>query len=350
MTVFFTSGSNGPSGGARVLNETVNLLRSRGIEAWLCLPAAQNMRPAFLEESAPTIEIEQISSVISPGDAIVFGWNTEAEYQLLTGDYPARKYLWQHGILVAQGPGLVGEKMLTSGLLDGYWNVSRECGAFIVEKYGLDKFNLVQPFFSNPFPKGHSEWVEFSSRRGVLVQERRGLEVIPRIEKLTNRLGISLKVLRAPFPTRDLELELAKTKFFVSFDRGLKYRLTPRDRIWYAKKSLRDGSGFLSGFFTHQRWVIHRKNLLGFPISAAQAAIQGAVVVGYPMGGGLEWMNTSNCFMAKDGSTPSLLKELEAALNTEEAELERISLSAQHALKQFSPQRTLDQLGKALSW
>lgn len=96
---------------------------------------------------------------------------------------------------------------------------------------------------------------------------------------------------------------------------------------------------------THHLYVVpdhgHRE---GFPLPPAEAAMCGAIVIGFAMGGGLEWMSPSTCFLAEDRSYRSLSQKLREAVSCPEEQLQEIRRNAFEAVRRFSSENTWRQI------
>lgn len=346
--LYFTGGSNGPSGGGRVLNDVVRLAREKGHEAWLCLPKQHSAEASFVQNPAPVLALEDLPTLIGSNDSLIVGWHTQLDYDLLRNSIARNKVFWQHGTLIPIGPGLVGEKIFEPGLLTDYWNVSKACGEFVKAKYGLAGFKLIPPFFE-AHGSPASKPLSWRDRDGILVQQRRGFEHLPGIQRVAKKNNMKVTVLAAPFHNTELLDHLNTHKFFVSFDRGLRYRPSIRDRLSSLKKSVTQG-GITprAALFPKPKWVEHEINLLGFPISAAQAARQECVVIGFAMGGGLEWMSPETVYLAEDASGRDLYRQLNTALTDSEGQLLEKRESALKVVSTFSPDSTWDKISHAL--
>jgi len=347
MRFFFTGGGNGPSGGGRVLNEVVQLVISKGYQAWLCLPGEDPRRATFVSNPAPVLSIQAVRKIISEEDVVIFGWHSSEEFELLQ-ETAATKIFWQHGNLIPIGQNQVGAKMLDPKLIDQYWNVSKACGNFISQKYSTHEPHIVSPFFrsheseaSAPLPP--------ALRDGILFQQRRGFDLYPGLKRIAEKHGERTTLLRWPFHNDQLLEELNRHKFFVSFDRGLRYNPTLGRRRANFLKTRSEGGTLKNALTLPAPWVRHKPKMLGFPISAAQAAVQGVIVIGFAMGGGLEWMSSKTAYLARDGSGQDLRQQLKKALSDSESAHETKRHAALEAMKKFDSERTWTQIRSALA-
>lgn len=347
MKIYFTCPSNAPTGGAKVINEVASLCGEMGYGGLLIMPEQEAKLADFMDEPAPVISMEMVREVIRDGDVIVFGWHSLEEFDLLKTLPNVKKVFWQHGNLIPLGPGLAGPSMLDKTLLDQYWNVSNACGKEIIGRYDLGRYHLVQPFFSK---SGNIQEVNLVRERPktILVQDRRGVELHWMVRLVGALFGYSVRFLKAPFRVSELDAALSESQFFVSWDRGLSYRRSLRQLFWEYRQLNGSSHQKLRALVGERKWVKPTKNLLGFPISAAHAASRGCVVVGYAMGGGLEWMNSNNCFMARDGSAFSLAFQLVRALLKAPERLDAIALEACRDISRFSAEATWNQIRVAL--
>lgn len=312
--VYLTLPHNQPSGGVKVVNEFVQLFRSRGHEAYVCVPREHATPATFIRDPAPVMPLDEMARDSAGDDAVISTWHTEQEYRCTRDAKAAVKVFWQHGILVPTGPGSVGERVFEPGVFDQYWNVSHACGQFIKNKYRLETMYVVNPYFDPPL-----RVPEWSERSGGLVVARRGSEFIPRVRRAVEKAGQRLTVLSGRFDDQALEELLLKHRFFVSVDNGIKRP------AWWRLRSRR-----------RRRWVWHGRNLLGFPVTAAQAAACGCVVVGFAMGGGLEWMTAGNMYLARDDHAASLVSAVRRCLSSGEAEWRLMAQRANRAVSRFT--------------
>ena len=82
----------------------------------------------------------------------------------------------------------------------------------------------------------------------------------------------------------------------------------------------------------------------GFPLPPAEAAMCGSIVIGFAMGGGLEWMSSKTCFLAKDRSYISLMKKIKEALSASDEQLDTIRENAFRAVSEFNKEHTWQQI------
>lgn len=321
-TVYLTLPHNEPSGGVKVVNEFVGLFRSRGHDAYVCLPEACAVPATFIRDPAPVLALDEMVRRSTARDVIISTWHSKQEYEATCAAAAAVKVFWQHGILIPTTPDSVGERVFESGVFNQYWNVSHACGRFIQDKYRLPSMAIVNPFFDPPL--GEVPW---SQRSGALVLARRGSEYIQPLRLVVEQAGERLTTVTGRFHDRDIEQMLLEHRFFISIDNGIKRP------PWWKPWSRRRGS-----------WVWHKQNLLGFPVTAAQAAMCRNVVLGFAMGGGLEWMTLDNSYIARDNSLTSLLDVTQGCLSSTDTQWEAMVQRARQAVSRFSRDHAWSQI------
>lgn len=347
MKAFFTTSGPSPSGGNLVLNEIVELCRFNGLDAFLAMPDDIVAPLEFVSNPAPVVSFNYLRQNLTNDDFLVVGWHTVEERDFLRYSKARLKIFWQHGILLPLGPGLTGEDILRDQAFDQYWNVSKACGEFICEKYRVERYELVQPFFSD----GRQEFSDVEraysgNQLVVLAQERRGLEQKNSLDKIARAGGVEISMLRSPFSNTDFINALRQADIFLSWDRGLELP-SIRKRYWSYKEALDGKLPLTDALFPPKKWVDHGVQLLGFPIGAAQAAIAGACVVAYPMGGGLEWMDSSNTYLANDGDARSFQSAFRRAIEDDPKSRKLRAEKAFRRVVEFSSTRTWSKIAGA---
>ena len=341
IKVFLSSAHNKPAGGVKVLNQVCNLFREKGYESYVVVPGEPE--PAtWMGNPAPVITLKDRGKMCRKEDIIIDGWQHTGIWEA-TMSCPARiKVFWSHGASIPVGRGYAGANVFR---LDGgythHWNVSAACQKYIAETYHLEHIDIVHPFFDDDVMNRFLAEKGRHQRNGILCVGRRGSSYLPYIlDRFCPENKIT--VIRGFFSLSELYDALLKHRFFISYDTGIGI---PNLRI---KTSLLIRS-FLKGKIPKNTWLVPRGHILGFPVTAAEAAWLGVVVIGFPMGGGLEWMNENNCFMAKDRNLESLLNMIEKAVNTDESTLDKIAENAFNAVKRFNKENTWSEIVDSLN-
>lgn len=336
IKVFLTSAHNKPSGGGKVLNQVCNLFREKGYEGYVVVPE-EPLKATWMEEPAPVITLRDMVRMCNEEDIIIDPWQ-KTEIWEATMSCPARiKVFWSMAASIPIGRGYVGAKVFEPN--SGYthhWDVSTACKKYIEETYNLEGIEIVNPFFDDDLMKQFLAQKGKHERNGILCLGRRGSSYIPYIvSKFCPENKIT--VIHGFFHLSEFYESLLRHRFFVSPDYGVSIR-SRRTRASHLIRS------FLKRETPRNTWLVPKGGILGFPVAPAEAAWLGAVVIGFPMGGGLEWMNQDNCFMAEDRNLESLLNAIEEAINSDEGTLSQIAEGAFNAIKRFNKENTWKQM------
>ena len=345
MTVFVTSGSNKPSGGTKVCNQLAWLFQKHGYESYV-VPADSSGTATFLNEAVKAIDVETYASMLSPDDISIDFWPEKSLVDVVNQKINRKRIFWQHGASIPKKGLTVGDSIFKKGNpYTQHWNVSKACADYLQEKYNLEKMPIVHPFFDSPSMEEFVKEKDKGDREGLLLLERRGANFIPSIlEKFSDKLKIT--VLKQPYHEKILFQELLKHKFFVSVDGGINKPTLERRFKSAVKKII--SSDFRDRSNKTNTWIFPEGHLLGFPMPPVEAAWLGTIVIGFAMGGGLEWMNKDNCFLAKDRDQDSLLLQIDQALMSSEKEIEQIRSRATVNTAQFNQEHTWNQISRLL--
>lgn len=325
--IFFTLPHNNPSGGIKVVNEFVNLCNEKGYESYLCLPENELNPASFLNTPAPIMSLDKMISISTQNDFIISCWQSKIEFNAVKLSQAKMKVFWQHGLLISNTKHDVGDEVYISNIFNKYANVSHACGEYIQNKYNKEIY-IINPFFDFV----NEDYSESHKREGFILLARRGSEYIPLIKKYLKEKKQSLTILHEPFSNQHFLNLLKLHKFFISIDNGLKYTLTFKEKVKGKKIN----------------WVKHSKNYLGFPVPPLEAAQSKTSIIGFAMGGGLEWMSNNNTFLAIDDSIEDLLSNIDKAINTDHQKLEdKINLAFDDTLK-FTKENSWNQLKQVL--
>jgi hypothetical protein len=347
--IFIIIPHNNPSGGTKVANQVVNLFREKKFESFLVTLEAEPKRADFMKEPAPVISLADFKKTCAAEDIAITFWQHREILEAVKGCPAAQKIFWQHGIIIPRYRDFNGEEYFQPGIFTAYWNVSAACAEYIKKKYNLPLVKIVHPFFDDQTLLEYFQKKEEYKREGILILRRRGQEAIPDIISAFPRQKIT--ILEKIFHDDHFYAELIKHEFFISTDNGINGAplIKNRWRRWL-KKSRTDFREFFKGDDGGQMsWIKPEKNLLGFPVSACEAAWLGTTVIGFAMGGGLEWMNENNMYLAKDGDIYSLLEKIGAALNDSRDKRETKKSLAELAVKKFSRENVWQDLAKNLN-
>jgi len=343
MQIFITGPSNKPSGGVKVMNQVAVLFEEHGFESFVVC-ADNSQKATFLDQPAKTINIEEYSSQLKKEDITIDFWADKRLVNIASQKRNQTRVFWQHGASVPKGGLTIGDSVFCQGNpYTQHWNVSKACGDYFQKNHNL-KMSIVHPFFDSPTMKEFQERAELD-RDGILILARRGQKYIPLIQKhFSSRERIT--ILTQPFHERDFFEELLCHKYFISTDDGIE-KPKLKHQI---KKGIKYmiSSDFREILKNKNDWIVPKGHLLGFPMPPVEAAWLGCVVIGFAMGGGLEWMNEDNCFLAKDRNQNSLLSQIDKAINAPENELNKIRPQAIMDTKRFNKKNTWEQLTNLL--
>ena len=341
VRVFLTSAHNRPSGGGKVLNQVCNLFREKGYESYVVVPGEPELA-TWMGDPPPVMTLKDMARMCRKEDIIIDAWQ-ETEIWEATMSCPAKvKVFWSHGASIPIGVGYVGAKVFQpDGGYTHHWNVSRACQKYVAETYHLEGIDIVHPFFDDDIMKRFLAEKDKYQRSGILCVGRRGGSYIPYIvSKFCPKNKVT--VIHGSFHISELYESLLRHRYFVSTDYGVRAHGLRR-RAGLLIRS------FLKREIPRNTWLVPKGNILGFPMTPAEAAWLGVVVIGFPMGGGLEWMNQDNCFMAKDGDLESLLNAIEQAINSDEGTLNQIAENAFNSVKVFNKENTWSEIVHSLN-
>jgi len=341
MKIFLSGAHNKPSGGTKVINQIVRLFNEKGYEAYMVIPG-KPYKADFIDDLAETIGFSDMVKMCEEEDIIIDNWQLVESWNATKKSKAKRKVFWQHGASIPVGKNYTGPKVFGKNTIYTHqWNVSRVCKEYIQNKYSVNKIDIVHPFFDSDTLKKYSAQRFRYKRNGILCLASRGNHYIP---KIIRAFGSKTKitVIHGYYREEEFFEELVRHKFFVSVDDGVRNRplkIIKRKLLSLVKPEIKNGNF----------WLVPKGRLLGFPMPPAEAASCGTVVIGFAMGGGLEWMNNSNCYLAKDRDLNSLLSQIKNALNTDEKKLLEISNTAYQTISKFNKEHTWKQICSSLN-
>lgn len=347
MKVYVTGPSNYPSGGTKVMNQIVQLFREKGLESFLVL-ADEGSSATFIDQPPPVMNISEYEKNLRNEDLTIDFWPAQRFFDITSKKINRYRVFWQHGASIPTGKDLVDSKVFEKGNpYTHHWNVSKACRDYISEKFQLSPIAIIHPFFDTESMKDSLVQKESSIRNGFLVIARRGSKYIPSIIKeLCPRHKVT--VLHGMFHEKELFEELIHHQFFISIDHGIHGPTLLNKLIVAAKKTINKELRIKEQ--QRNTWLLPPNHMLGFPMSAAEAAWLGAFVIGFAMGGGLEWMNEENCFLAKDANQESLLSSIKRALQATPSQLQAMAKNAETSVGKFTKEQTWNEIKQSLQW
>jgi len=342
MKFFFLSAHNKPSGGTKVINQIVNLCREKGYKSYLVTIEDKPKKADFLNNPCGVFSLKDFKNQCKKEDIVIDCWQHKLSYQAVRDCISKTKIFWQHGTLIPVYPNFNGEEIFKPGIYSQYWNASQKCANFIKNKYNFIKISVIHPFFDDEILLKYTNYT--NKRDGMLLVRRRGQEVIPSI--INSFPEQKITILNTPFTDKQLYQELIRHKYFVTCDNGLHGKLLIKNKY---ERFFRKAYSLKNNFLKSKKWIKHKTNYLGFPMTACEAAWLNTTVIGFAMGGGLEWMNNDNMYLAKDSDINSLLAKIKEATEDSEKNLEIKRKNAFEAVSRFNKKNTWNQLTRLLN-
>jgi len=301
-----------------------------------------------MKKPASVIGLAEFKNTCAAEDIVITFWQQQDIFAAIKNCPAKRKIFWQHGIIIPRYADFNGERYFQSGVFTDFWNVSAACASYIKERYALPEVKIVHPFFDDDTLLEYFAKKEQYQREGILILRRRGQEAIPDIISLFPEQKIT--ILPKTFSDSELYEQLIRNKFFISTDNGIGGKLLIKNKShrWLKTVKRMARNIFKTEKAGQLRWVKPRKNLLGFPVTAAEAAWLGATVIGFAMGGGLEWMSKDNMYLSADENIDSLLEKIKEALSAAPEELAAKTKLASASVQRFSRENTWKQLAENL--
>lgn len=339
--VFVQLPSNGPSGGVKVANQLVNLFRDKGYDAYIVLPSGPRAAD-WLLKPAPVISQQEMVRLCQSQDLVVDNWPDLKSYSI-TASLPARtKIFYSQGCTYLRGRQYLGDSYFTARLCyTHYWFVSRDSLEYVASKY---------PSAMSPMPRDWAvvhPYLEFELAAsvntvvrgpGILAFSRKGPSHIRAIQ-IFGRLDRDIEVVDK-FTEAESYTMYSTHRFFLHTPTGLS-AVGRRLRNWLRLLKGADPDELF--------WVVSPEGRReGFSLPGAEAAMCGAVVVGFAMGGGREWMAEGNCFIAKDHSYQSLIANIREATSKPDDELNSVAARARLAVGRFTRENTWNQISESL--
>ncbi len=341
--VYITGASNRPSGGVKVMNQTAVLFEEHGYESYV-VPADGTPQATFLDRPAKTLNVETYARRLKDDDVTIDFWPDRNLVKIASQKKNQTHIFWQHGASIPIGGTTVDDVVFRAGNpYAQHWNVSRACADYFQTHYNLT-MTIVHPFFDSPTMLEYQQRSPIP-RDGFLLLNRRGQRYLPAIVKKLS--GHRVTILKEPYHERELFEALLSHTFFISTDDGI-----------HEPSLIRKTKNALRALVSHNvrrqmehanHWIIPERHLLGFPMPPVEAAWLGCLTIGFAMGGGLEWMNRKNCFLAKDGNAVSLLANIDRALATSEDACSSIRTQARIDTDRFTSEKTWEHLTHLLS-
>lgn len=340
-TAFIQVPHNNPSGGVKVANQLANLFLDQGWRAYVVV-ARRVKKALWLNHPAPVLSLQAMAKMCQQEDLIIDNWS-ERRTMALTLKLPAAtKIFYCQGCSFPKNKDLLGDYFLRKDLgYTHFWAVSVNTLQYLQKNYPVippQKWSLVHPYFEHEIIQRMRSWAQ--PKRQILCLGRKGRDYIRRAQKIFGS-QIPFVLWDQPFREEEFYAQCSQSLFFLNTAIGIdNYHLR---RFWRKVMAIMQGREFDPLYF-----ITPRGRREGFPLPPAEAALAGAVVIGFAMGGGREWMNRETCFLARDRRLVSLLWQIREALNASEVELSQKQKAARCALARFTPEHTWKQIKRSL--
>src|SRR3989339_411475 len=347
MIIYIIGSTNRPSGGTKVMHQIANLFIEKGYKSYVVVE--DDSECTFLCHPAPSLSFQDFEKQIKAEDITITFWTSRKIVESIDKKINYKRILWYHGASLPTGKNALGEYSFSKeSPFTQFWNVSKVCAEYLEQKYSLSKkMGIVYPFFDTEEIQKHQNDVDKYKRNGILMLARRGKKYIDLVKKkMGNKTKIT--ILEPPYHEEEFFNLLLKHKFFVSVDPGVDNFISI-NRIFKNGIKCAIDSDFRTKYVNRHKWIVPEGHLLGFPMPPIEAALLGCTVIGFAMGGGLEWMNTGNCFLAHDRDKKSLLDNIQKALGADETTLEMKRQSAYESTQKFTREHTWVQLSNLLN-
>jgi len=333
--IFVQIPSNDPSGGVKVANQLVNLFREHDYESYVVLPN-EIQQADWLICPAPTINIYKMKKLCEKSSIVIDNWvdkNTISESAKLKAN---AKVFYAQGCTFPKSKYLMGDSFLKKDTpYTHFWAVSKDSLIYLKLKYQrVQNWYLVNPYFDLEFIEQNTSDIQRKDK--IVCLSRKGKSYIQMSQFLFDS-KIKFEIINRKFTEKEFYQLCASSKFFLSTAIGINNHCIKN----FMKIFLNNFREKKYELITHVIPLGHKE---GFPLPPTEAALCGSVVIGFAMGGGLEWMSPSTCFLAKDRSYFSLIKKIKEALSASDEELDTMRENAFKAVSKFDKKRTWRQI------
>ncbi len=335
--VFVQLPANTPSGGMKVGNQIVNLFNDHGYEAYVVLPH-EVYQANWLIQPAPVINIARMKEVCGSNDIIIDNWPDRDTTEVTMRLPASTKVFYMQGCTFIRSKNLIGDDYFKRNVgYTHFWIFTSDIMEYLKERYPKAQYP--------PSEKWHivTSYLNLESSREIMRTAERGNGMLAFARKgrfyiETARLvyggRINFDVIHSEFTESEAYKLYASHKFFLST-----VMRVPDQRLRNIVRFLRDGT--TEGNFSVISPPAHR---IGSSLVPAEAAMCGAIVVGFVTGGKSEWMTPSTCFLAKPESYFSLLLKIREALSAPEEQLNAMRENAFGAVSKLNKENTWRQI------
>ncbi len=335
MRIFVRVPSNAPSGGIKVANQLVNLFREKGVGSFLVVNRETHIAD-WMIHPAPVISIDDLMGTCKVDDIVIDNWIDQYTIETTKKLNAKIKIYYSQGSTFYKSKTLIGDDHLKRGnIYTHYWAVSSDAQKILESNYPkTGRWYLVHPYLEHDVITSIRENAK-QRKDAILCLSRKGKSYILFAKVLQGHM-VSFDIINRKFTEIEIYKLMARYKFFLSTAVGVK----PQYIKNIVRLLIRGRTDFVKVINPYRE---------GFPLPPAEAALCGSIVIGFAMGGGLEWMSPSTCFLAKDRSYFSLMKKTKEALSASEEQLDAIRENAFRAVSKFNKERTWQQIEAFLS-
>lgn len=327
---------NYPAGGIKVAHQLVNLFIEKGYESYIVLP--DRVYPArWLINPAPTINTARMKKICQREDIVIDNW-IDKDTVFETSKLNARtKIFYLQGCTFYKSKKLIGDEFLKKDLgYTHFWVVSQDSLNYLKNKYNrIKKWYLIHPYLEFDLIERYKK--NQKRKKAILCFSRKGSPYI-KTARFFYGNKINFNVVSKEFTEEESYKLFLSNKFFLHTAAGVNNRFFSN-----LKETLK---GRMENTYSVIKPSGYRE---GFPLPAAEAAACGCIVIGFAMGGGLEWMRNDNCFLAKDRSYVSILKKTKEALFSSEEKLNTTRENALKTVTKFNKESTWHQISNFLN-
>lgn len=334
--VFVQIPLNNPSGGIKVANQLVNLFREHNYESYVVLPH-ETYQADWMLHPAPTINIARMKELCNSNDIVINNWLDKETIKETIKLKAKTKVFYCQGCTFPRSKTLIGDDHLKTDLgFTHFWAVSTDSLNYLTKTYPyVRSWYLVNPYFDSEFIRQTISGIQ--TKHQILCLSRKGNKYV-NFSRLLFGLRIKFEIINRKFTEKEFYQLCVASKFFLSTAIGIDNHLF--------KNFIKYIINILGTKKTYQtiHYVIPYGHKEGFPLPPAEAAACGSIVIGFAMGGGLEWMSPTTCFLAKDRSYFSLIKKIKEALSASYEQLSTMRENAFRAVSKFNKENTWQQI------
>lgn len=339
--VFVQIATNQPSGGNKVANQLVNLFQEHNYESYIVLPQ-EVYQANWLIHPASTINIARMKKLCESDDIVIDNWLDKETIDETRKLKAKTKVFYCQGCTFYKNNTLIGDTHLKTDLgYTHFWAVSTDSLNYLTKIYPrVRSWYLINPYFNLKSIKQITSGTDRENK--ILCLSRKGNKYI-QLAQLLFGSRINFEVINKKFTEKEFYQLCSSSNFFLSTAIGINnYYLKNLIKIIFNTFSRKK-------IYQVSKHVIPSGHKEGFSLPPTEAAMCGSIVIGFAMGGDLEWMTPSTCFLAKDRSYFSLVKKIKEALSASDEQLNTMKENAFRAVYKFNKEHTWQQIETFLS-